>query len=120
MANPVIRKFLVGAEISKKRIAVALFFITIFILFSLTPFSIADNGILVPHGDHIELTCENNGLVNVVHTIIVTANVTERVTSISTYSFMGDIVGEPRYEHDPEINPIRYCIKLRGSIDHYR
>jgi len=63
----------------------------------------AQEGILIAHGDHIELVCEDDGLISVTHTILEAANITQNVTSAATYSIQGTLVGEVRSEYDPEI-----------------
>ena len=63
----------------------------------------ADDGILIAHGDHFEMTCKNDGFVDVSHTIVVTANKTWNVTINPNYSFEGILVGNVTYEADPEI-----------------
>lgn len=75
----------------------------IIMVFALIPVSHSEKGILIAYGDHIELVCEDNGIIAVFHTIIETANITENVTSTSSYSIKGTLVGEVTFEYDPEI-----------------
>jgi len=68
--------------------------------------SSAQEGILVAHGDHFELVCEDNELISITHTILETANITQNVTSLVTYSMRGTIEGEIKTEGDPEIKQL--------------
>jgi len=77
--------------------------ISVIVIFSLIPSSFSENGVGIAYGDHIEMVCQDNGLVVVHHTLIETANVTENVTSTSIYSFKGTLEGEVKAELDPEI-----------------
>lgn len=76
----------------------------------------AQEGILIAYGDHIELVCEESGLVSVTHTILETANTTQNVTSVSTYSIKGTLVGEVRSEYDPEIREPDILYKSENGI----
>jgi len=73
-------------------------------VFTFVPKSFADDGILIVYGDHIEMVCGDDGLVDVYHTILESSNITKNVTSESTYSFGGILVGDVSYEYDPEIH----------------
>jgi len=76
----------------------------------------AQKGILIAYGDHIELVCEDNGQISVTHTILETANITQNVTSTSTYSIKGTLVGEVRSEYDPEIREPDILYKSENGI----
>jgi hypothetical protein len=76
----------------------------------------AQEGILIAYGDHIELVCEDNGLISVTHTILETANVTQNVTSASTYSIKGTLVGTVKGEYDPEIREPDILYKSENGI----
>ena len=89
--------------VNMKTAVVVLVGFLIIAMLSAVSTSFSDNGILIGYGDHIELVCEENGLVRVTHTILETANVTENVTSTSTYSIEGTIVGNLTVKYDPEI-----------------
>lgn len=76
----------------------------------------AQEGILIAYGDHIELVCEDSGLISVTHTILETANITQNVTSVSTYSIKGTLVGEVRSEYDPEIRELNILYKSESGV----
>lgn len=64
------------------------------------------DSIVLPHGDHIEMTCENDGTLSVVHTILETASATKNVTTSATYSFAGTLIGNITFENNSDIiNP---------------
>jgi len=65
--------------------------------------TVADDGVLVIYGDHFEMVCRDDGLVDVYHSILETTNITKNVRSMSTYSFDGTLVGPVSYESSPEI-----------------
>jgi len=90
--------------------------ISIIVVFALIPTSYSENGILIAYGDHIELVCEDNGLIAVCHTILETANITENVTSTSTYSIKGTLAGEVTFEYDPEIRKPDVLYKSENGI----
>lgn len=86
------------------RITVAIAVVSvILVLFAAIPISLCDEGILIAHGDHIELTCEDDGSLSVAHTILETANVTKNVSSVATYSIEGTLNGNVTFENNPEI-----------------
>jgi len=72
-------------------------------IFILIPQSFSDDGILIGHGDHFEMVCRDDGLVDFVHVILVSANITQNVTCEATYSFDGTLDGNVSYEYDREI-----------------
>jgi len=76
----------------------------------------AQKGVLIAYGDHFELTCEDNGLISVTHTILETANITQNVTSTSTYSIEGTLDGEVRSEYDPEIQEPDIFYKSENGV----
>jgi len=90
--------------------------ISMIVVFALIPTSYSENGILIAYGDHIELVCEDNGLIAVCHTILETANITENVTSTSTYSIKGTLAGEVTFEYDPEIRKPDVLYKSENGI----
>jgi hypothetical protein len=76
----------------------------------------AQEGILIAYGDHFELVCEDNGLISVTHIVLETANITQNVTSTSTYSIKGTLVGEVRSEYDPEIREPDILYKSENGV----
>ena len=76
----------------------------------------AQEGILIAYGDHIELVCEDSGLISVTHTVLETANITQNVTSASTYSIKGTLAGIVRSEYDPEIREPDILYKSENGI----
>lgn len=95
---------------------IATIVIPIIVMFAFIPTSHSDNGILIAYGDHIEMICEDDGLIAVCHTILETANITENVTSTSTYSIDGTLVGEVTFEYDPEIREPDVLYKSENGI----
>ena len=63
-----------------------------------------DQGLLLAHGDHFEIICRNDGLVDFHHIVLLTANITANVTAQPTYSFEGEIIGQVSYACDPEVH----------------
>ena len=63
----------------------------------------ADDGIQIAYGDHFEMVCRDDGLVDIYHVLLATANITQNVTCKATYSFDGTLEGDISYEYDPEI-----------------
>jgi len=58
----------------------------------------------IASGDHLEMTFQNDGIVQCVHTILATSNDTVNATFSGAYSFVGNLVGNVTYEYSPEVH----------------
>jgi len=84
----------------------------ILILAVLGSASLVESSALVFHGEHHEVTCRDDCLVDVVQTIIATANVTQNATMVATYSFPGKLASNISCTYDPEV----YDPHILGAI----
>lgn len=87
-----------------------------FLILATIPLTLSSDGIAIIYGDHFELVCRNDGLIDVSDTILQAINVTETVKSSSARSFKGTLVGSIRYEYDPEIQNVNVSNFQRGEI----
>jgi hypothetical protein len=85
------------------KISIISLILAILTILTLSYQSYSDDEILIGYGDHFEMVCGDDGLVDVCHVLLATANVTKNATCEATYSFEGTIEGNVSYKYDPEI-----------------
>jgi len=100
-----------------KRLVVAIVFCSIMLICFIASCSCKE--VSIASGDHLEMTFQNDGLVQCVHTILATSNDTVNATFSGTYSFVGNLVGNVTYEYSPEVHwhEVWFGNKSAGSAE---